>query len=123
MFPPSGVEISIPLKSTTKNIDFTLDVESKRLELHGYKYQNRVYKDIILARLDLGPKSHRNPNDAVITGPHIHIYQEGYHDKFAYSIPNEFFTQISDKWIALEEFMNFCNIVGKPIIREGLDYV
>ena len=80
-FPPNGEEINIPLVSEFGNTDFILDIESKRLTLHGYKYQQRVYKNIILVRVDLGPKPHWNLGRVFVPGPHIHVYKEGYHDK------------------------------------------
>jgi hypothetical protein len=119
-FPPNGEEINIPLVSEFGDTDFILDIESKSLTLHGYKYQQRVYKSIILVRVDLGPKPHYNPGRVLVPGPHIHIYKEGYHDKIAYPLPNKEITQMNDKMAALDEFMNYCNIIQKPIIREGI---
>jgi len=54
-----------------------------------------------------------------VTGNHLHIYKEGFGDKYAYPLPEEFIDckDIND---FLEKFMNYCNIVNKPIIEEDL---
>jgi len=50
--------------------------------------------------------------------PHIHLYREGFGDKWAYALPKEF-AQPDDIWRTLGEFMRFCHIVKEPDIRKG----
>lgn len=120
-FPGRGVSINIPLQSEDKRNNFLLDLWRGRLELTKITYQNRVHQMIILVRLDLTGKPHKNPDDDVIAGPHIHRYQEGYADKWAYSIPSDSFSDITDRWQTLKDFMMYCNIVKEPIIIAGIE--
>ncbi|MHB8169884.1 MAG: DUF6978 family protein [Thermoleophilia bacterium] len=49
----------------------------------------------------------------------FHIYTEGYGDKWAYQIPEEF-TDIDDPQQSLDDFMKYCNITEPPEIQRGL---
>ena len=124
IFPGPGSQISIPLYSRDRAHEFSLDISRGRIDLAKIKYQNRVYQRIPLLRLDLGYKPHRNPDDTIISEPHIHIYQEGYMDKWAYPLSTDtyvkIFTNLDDKWTTLRNFLDFCNIVEPPNIQEGL---
>jgi len=115
VFPESGGNLNIPLKTKDHKEDFMLDIRRGRIELKKNTFQARVRKEIVLARLDLGGPPHRNPDGEEIVCPHLHLYREGYGDKWAYALTN-YFTNPSDIWLTLEEFMNYCNIIEKPNI-------
>ena len=74
--------ISIPLEAKEfRGESFSLDISRKKVVLK-MKYQLRARQTIVLARLDFGAK-HRNPDGEEIGVPHLHVYKEGYGDKFA----------------------------------------
>lgn len=77
---------------------------------------------MILARLDFGGAPHRNPDGEEIGSPHLHLYREGYGDKWAFPVPDHHFANPNDPWLALQDFMRFCNIVEPPVIRQGLPF-
>jgi len=102
-----------------------------------YTCQCRCRKEIPLLRVDVGYKYHRNPirpkkldsDDPMydlieqyageeITGPHIHIYREGYWDTWAFPL-DEDFTDAEDVLKTYEQFMRKCNVVTPPTIRWG----
>lgn len=118
-FPDLGGAISIPLSSIDGKESFLLDCSKGRIDLSKIKYQNRARQTVILVRLDLAGSPHRNPDDAEVPCPHFHLYREGFGDKWAFPIPDSF-TDLSDSWQTLQEFMNFCNIIQPPILRKGL---
>lgn len=62
-----------------------LDVKRRKVTLAA-TYQTRARESIVLARLDFDAK-HRNPDGTVVGVPHLHLYREGYGDKFAYEVP------------------------------------
>ena len=84
------------------------------------RYQTRGRKIIVLVRLDFGGQPHRNPDDTEIGSPHLHLYREGYGDKWAFPIPSERFSDINDLGKTLDDFMHYCNITQPPRIRMGL---
>ena len=96
-----------------------MDISRSRVDISKTTYQNRARKTIILLRLDIGSAPHKNPDGEEISSPHIHIYKEGYGDKFAYPLPAEFIS-CKNAFDYLEVFMDYCNIVSKPNIKAGL---
>lgn len=119
-YPGLGGAVIIPLVSTNKRENFLLDVSRSSIDLLKGTYQNRARQTVILVRLDFGGQPHRNPDDMEIPSPHLHIYREGYGDKWAMPVPSDRFINIADRWQALEDFMRFCNITKPPIIERGL---
>ena len=111
--------LEIPLISANRKETFSLDIWRSEISLKG-RYQTRGRKIIVLVRLDFGSQPHRNPDGIEILSPHLHIYREGYADKWAVPIPSEQFSDINDLWQLLQDFMKFCNITKPPEIRRGL---
>jgi len=52
--------------------------------------------------------------------PHIHLYREGYGDKWAYPVDLTRFGRMSDLFLTLSDFMEYCNIVEQPVINRVL---
>ena len=119
-FPVAGGSLIIPLQSPDKREQFLLDISRSRIDLLKGKYQNRARQVVVLVRLDFGGAPHRNPDDREIPCPHLHIYREGFGDKWAISASADQFGNISDLWRTLEDFMRFCNITQPPHIERGL---
>ena len=97
-----------------------LDVRRGRIDLAKVTHQNRARQVVILARLDLGGPPHRNPDGAEIPCPHLHIYREGFGDKWASILPSERFPDPSDLWRTLQDFIQFCNITDENVVERGL---
>ena len=117
--PLGGKKLSIPLLSKDKKEKFVLDANSSQLCLTKLTLQNRARDTIILCRLDIGVP-HRNPDGTEIGSPHLHIYKEGFDDKWAYPLPQDFFSNTNDRWQVLVDFMKYCNIVDVPNFKRGL---
>ena len=110
----------IPLESVDKRENFLLDLwSSGRITLKG-TYQNRARSTFVLARIDFNGKPHRNPDDVEVPCPHIHIYREGFGNRFAYPLPEDYFSNPDDLNITLQEFFKYCNITKQRNIVTGL---
>jgi hypothetical protein len=118
-FPALGGALRIPLYSSDRREAFSLDITRGYILFEKNTFQTRARKTIILARLDLAGPPHRNPDDEEVACPHLHLYREGYGDKWATPLP-EVFSGISDIIELLDAFMDYCRIVSKPIIERGL---
>lgn len=118
--PDLGGRIQAPLVSDDFKEKFILDISRGRINLVKGTNQLRSHQVIVLVRLDFGGPPHRNPDGAEINCPHIHIYKEGYADKWAYPLPDGVFSYIDDPWQALQDFMGYCNIVRPPNFQRGL---
>ncbi|HWQ37505.1 MAG TPA: hypothetical protein VNM24_02690 [Burkholderiales bacterium] len=119
-FPMRGESLTVPLQSPDKREHFLLDLSRGRIDLLKVKMQNRGRQVFVLVRLDLGGPPHRNPDDTEVPAPHLHVYREGYGDKWAVPVPAERFSNPADLWVTLEEFMRFCNVTQPPHIERGL---
>lgn len=97
-----------------------LDLSRGRIDLLKIKMQNRGRQVVVLVRLDLGGAPHRNPDGEEISVPHLHVYREGFGDKWATAVPLDRFTATRDVWRTFEDFLRFCNITQPPHIERGL---
>jgi len=119
-FPLGGRSVSIPLQSVDKREQFLLDISRGLIDLGRGKYQNRARQVVVLVRLDFGGSPHRNPDGEEIGSPHLHIYREGFGDKWAIPLPADRFPRITTLRRTLDDFMQFCNITLHPNIESGL---
>ncbi|MCW5946995.1 MAG: hypothetical protein KIT74_08180 [Fimbriimonadales bacterium] len=119
-YPLGGGYLSIDLQSHDKSEKFILNISRGRIDLTKATHQTRAHKTIILARLDIAGPTHRNPDGVEVPCPHLHLYREGYGDKWAAPIDPSVFTNPNDLWQTLQEFITFCNIVDPPDIQKRL---
>lgn len=119
-YPDLGGAIRVPLQSLDGREQFSLDVSRSEINLSKGTCQNRGRVTVVLARLDFGGPPHRNPNDEEIPCPHLHVYREGYGDRWAVKVPTGAFSDLTDPWKSLHDFMRFCNVTKAPTFRQGL---
>ncbi|MFC5066546.1 DUF6978 family protein [Flaviflagellibacter deserti] len=99
---------------------FSLDINRSYISFSKITYQNRARSVVVLARLDIDGAPHRNPDDEEIACPHLHLYREGFGDKWAFPLPLGIFSDPADRWKTLQEFMDYCKIVEAPSFERGL---
>jgi len=116
--PDLGGRIEVALFSRDHRETFSLDINRKRISLRT-GYQTRARQCVVLARLDFAAP-HRNPDDTEIGVPHLHLYREGYGDKWAFAVPDNLLSDPNDAWQVLHDFMAFCRIVETPNFVRGL---
>lgn len=119
-FPMRGESVSLPLQSANGREQSLLDMSRGRIDLRKVKMQNRGRQVVVLVRLDLGGPPHRNPDGEEVGTPHLHIYREGYGDKWAFPVPRDRFCELTDVWTTLGDFLKYCNVTRPPHIQRGL---
>ena len=119
-YPGLGGGVSIPLVSVDGRERFVLDLRRGRIDLAKGSYQNRGRRVVPLVRLCFGGAPHDNPDGQEIESPHLHVYREGYGDKWAFAVPADRFADLRDRRRTYEDFLGFCNIVEPPNVRHGL---
>ena len=75
--------------------------------------------NIILTRIDSRDQTrHINPDKTIIEAlqPHIHIYREGYDDKFAYPLPREF-SDATNVCSLFRDFLSYSHVINLDEIR------
>ncbi len=116
-FPLHGKQIVLHLQSLDLRENFLLDLSRGRRKELRVKLQTRARTEIRLVRLDLGGRPHRNEDGTVVQPPHLHLYREGFHDRWAIAPTSDRFSDLGDLQVTLDDFMRFCNIVQPPDIR------
>jgi hypothetical protein len=119
-WPGPGAKTTVDLLSLDEREAFLLDVSRASIKLERLVLQTRARVTVVLVRLDIEGPGHRNPDDVESGCPHIHLYREGYHDKWAFPVPSEHFADLSSRQQTVSDFMRFCHIVQPPEFIEGL---
>jgi len=58
--------------------------------------------------------------EAEVPCPHLHIYREGFGDKWAIAAPTDRYVNTADLFSTFEAFMQHCNVTNRPRIHKGL---
>jgi hypothetical protein len=116
---PPGVDDTHELIGSDPKERFLLDIWRGTIRLSKLRFQNRGRK-IVLVRLDIGGAPHTNPDGTQLPGTHLHLYCEGYDDKWAYPIDSSRFRNTANVQQALEDFWSYCNIQGLSPFQAGL---
>lgn len=121
-FPQSGEYKGLDVISVERKEKFIIDINrAGRINISKCTYQKRYQKEAILLRLDINGPPHTNPDGETFVCPHLHIYKEGYGDRWAYQLPSDFSN--SDLINKLIEFLEYCKItnVGDLTVQRVLE--
>jgi len=119
-FPTQGSMLKLDVHSTDGVEAFFIDVNRRgRIKISKCTYQERYNVIEVLLRLDIDGPPHDNPDGTEVACPHLHIYKEGFADKWAYPIPVDF-TNIADLSLTLKEFLAYCKVQNIPLINAPL---
>ena len=116
----TGLDLSRPLVSVDGREQFILDVWRGTLNLKKYKLQLRARVVIPLVRVDVAGAPHTNPDDNPVPCPHIHLYRDGYDDKWAFPLSDYPFRDPDDIIVTFDDFARFCNIQRIPRIQRSM---
>ena len=119
LYPGRGGNLKIELRSVDGRERFLFDVTAGRISLRKASYQTRWRRTTVLIRLCVNGPTHRNPDGQLLGNTHLHVYREGYHDKYAIPVPNTF-VDLNDQSRVLQDFCAFCNIARQPIYSQRL---
>ena len=110
--PQPGQREQFDLESLDAHEQFFLDISRSRIKLTKRTHQTRAHRTVILARMCLDGTAHRNPDGSQVGSNHLHVYREGFADKWAREMSSDEFSDVSDLWQALEDFLSFCAIAA-----------
>ena len=126
-FPLPGENLTIPFISQDEQENFLIDISRGKILLKQCTYQERYQTIIILIRLDVDGPPHTNPevvyvplpylmpyNGQTIDCPHLHLYVEGFMDRWAIPAPGDKFLDTTNLYMTLQDFFRYCNIVEPP---------
>lgn len=128
-FPLIGETLIIPVVSENGEEYFLIDVNRGRIRISKCTYQERYQEQVVLIRLDVDGAPHKNPevvdipfsylepfNGKIIVCPHLHLYVEGFMDKWAIPAPTDKFPDTTNLFKTLQDFLSYCNVVEKPSV-------
>lgn len=130
--PREGRSLQIELVSQDQSENFIFDIWRGTIRLQKATYGNRYKKIYVLSRLDINGH-HTNPDvepPLDILRPfigrrfnaetHVHIYTEGFNDKWAVPLPYSTLQEVSNPEDHLTQFMAYCNIIEPPSFQGTL---
>lgn len=118
--PSDGVFTDIPLVSIDEREKFRLGIRRGNIELTKFTFTNLVRENVMLVRLDLNGPGHTNPDGEKLLCPHLHIYREGFGDKWAYVPPADILNNLRNVYDTLDSFMRFCHVIHFPEIEREI---
>lgn len=89
---------------------FKLDLRKNKIELKVLNCNTRANDCFVIARLDVNDREHKNPDGTKVGETHLHIYKEGYNDRYAYDPSKYGFSNYNDVPALILQFANFCKI-------------
>lgn len=116
---PPGCDQTHKLTSDDKRELFLLDLWRGTIRLSKLKLQTRGQKVIVLVRLDVDGAPHTNPDGIKLPGTHLHIYREGYEDRWAVSLSLNEFRNPTNIRQCFQDFSRYCNVEIPPF-QDGL---
>jgi hypothetical protein len=119
-YPRAGEQLSVELTSADRRESFMLDITRAQIKLTKSTHQMRARQAIVLVRLDVDGPPHRNPDGVEVPCPHLHVYREGYGDKWAEPAPEHLYASGNDAFSICVAFMTYCNVVDQPDFLVGL---
>ena len=121
-FPQPGNSEKINITSKDGKYKFIIDINRKgKIKASKCTYQERYRKDVILLRLDIDGPPHTNPDGKTLGSNHLHIFKEGFGDRWAYKLPDS----ISDKKDLVKtliDFLEYCKVqnIDEINFEEGI---
>lgn len=106
--------------TATRQETFHLHMRRGRKVTSQVTLQERYETNEILLRLDVDGPTHANPDGTVVPTPHLHIYCEGYDDKWAFPVPPDLDISSGDAALLLITFLAYCGISPIPPVQGGV---
>lgn len=116
---PPGTNQTRSLIGSDPKERFLLDMWRGTFRLSKIRYQTRTRQVFILARLCIDGAPHTNPDGTRLSGSHLHVYREGYDDKWAQPLDAIRFPNPTDIAQTFQNFCDFCNIQDLPRFQAG----
>lgn len=104
------------IESLSTKDKFQLDYRHSKIEIRKYSFNHRTRISVVLLRY-CAQKRHTNPDGKVFDGPHLHLFCEGYDDKFAFNVEDILGIDPlnASKEEVLEKLLEYCHIAKNKI--------
>lgn len=109
--PKSGESAIFDLSDRSGLNEFYFDIDRRGKIEFKHKLQERYETNDILVRLDVNSPDHLNPDGTKVGRNHLHIYREGYADRWAFDLDTCNFGTYNTFQEYFSRFCEFCKIV------------
>ncbi|MEK7263256.1 MAG: hypothetical protein AAB071_01950 [Bacteroidota bacterium] len=113
---PAPIQWTRQISATMTKEIFLLDFYRGSFEFSKYTVNKRYRQTIILLRYDNGGR-HTNPDGISFEEAHVHLYREGYNDKFAFPVSEIGVSNTDSMETVFTRIMHFCNIIKFPSLE------
>ena len=114
VLPARGDHIGFELGSPDADETFMLDIRRAHGSVEKGTIQLRVRTSVVLVRLDYNGPRHKNPDSNWVSGTHLHVYREGFADRWADPPLREHFRDTNIVATMLTDFLTYCRIQIAP---------
>lgn len=121
IWPTKGTKLTLKCYSIDDKEQFEITITTSKIKVTKATFQQLYSDKTILFRIDMDGPRHLNPNGEFIECPHIHIYKEGAHDKWAYPLQNFISIENQDLQGIFLAFLTYINIIKLPTIKAQLE--
>lgn len=113
---PAPINWTRQINSLVNKEIFMLDFYRGSFELSKYTLNKRYRQTVILLRYDNGGR-HTNPDGISFDGSHVHLYREGFGEKFAFPVVEVGVSNTDAMEIVFGKIMQYCNVKKIPTIE------
>ncbi|MFZ3591339.1 DUF6978 family protein [Bacillus sp. DJP31] len=120
-FPEPGDKLLLSCKDGNNNT-YMIDVTRGSIKPTKSTFQTRHRKTTVLVRVDIDGPPLDNPDGEEVPCPHIHIYREGFEDRWAFPLDVKIKTNTKDLIQVLIDFFTYNNISNRHELsfKEGI---
>lgn len=104
------------IMSPRRNERFFLNYFASGIRFSRYTFNHRYRQTVVLLRYDNDGR-HTNPDGQTLTGPHVHLYREGFDDKFAFPMTEIGVVMDDTPDRVVAKILHFCAITSYPEIQ------
>ena len=117
-FPTMGSAVLLEATDLDEREQFKFDIQRRGMKKAGKcTFQERYHQTEILVRVDIDGPPHDNPDGETIPCPHLHIYREGYADRWAVPLPIDAFSDPTNLELTLRHFLKYCHVESIPQVQ------
>lgn len=115
-----GSKVESVLTAVTEQLRLGFDLTFYEPGRFSFQVRLSPRSGLVLARLDVGGRPHRNPKGKrkgkgkIVPAPHLHLYRKGCGAELAYPVEQSDFRDISDMQMSYDDFCAKFNIGKRP---------
>jgi hypothetical protein len=117
--PSNGDKLKLHLKNSLNQDNFELNISTHSIRIEKTNYHLQENRILPLLRLEVFATPHKNPNGEKISENHLHIYKEGFEDRWAYPV-DHILKHSRDRIIIFQSLLDTINLQSKLTVDKDI---